>query len=78
MPRYYFSFGHGHYDDNHDSLGDHYTVIDAPSDRDARTIMCSVRADKWRMIHEVPDLMHRRNLKHIEFKKLTAQKGKTK
>lgn len=77
MDKFYFTFGQGHHDENHKSLGDYYTYVEANSEREARIEMCALRADKWCMVYLVPDLMHRQGLELIPFHQLTAQPGPT-
>jgi len=76
--KYWFTFGDGHWDDNHESLGAYYTTIEANSERDALIEMCALRADKWCVVYDNPGVVLRFGLTHIQFYQLTSQKGETK
>jgi len=77
MKKFYFTFGQGHYDDNHKSLGNFYTVIEKPTEKEARIEMSALRGGRWSMCYETPGMMHKHNLEFIEFLKLTKQNGET-
>ena len=77
MNKYYFTFGAGHFDDNHPSLGEYYTVIEKTNERDARIEMSAKRGGRWSMCYTDPGVIHRYDLKLIDFKKLTKQNGET-
>lgn len=78
MHKYWFTFGHGHHDENHESLGKFYTTIVASSDRDARIQMCELRNDHWSMVYDNPGVCLRYNLTYLDFNRLTKQHGEDK
>ena len=73
--KFWFTFGQGHWDDNHESLGPYYTTIESDSERDARIQMCELRDDNWVMIYDNPGVALRYGLIYIDFYKLTKQNG---
>jgi hypothetical protein len=78
--KWIFTFGSGHYDANHDSLGNFYTVIEADSESEARDLMHEKRDIKWSFSYpweKKATAVDRFNLTLIPFTELTAQSGLT-
>lgn len=73
MKRFFFSFGHGHYDDNHESLFGYYTEIAARSESAARVIMSAKRGVKWCWCYASDTEILKKEMKLIPFDELTAQ-----
>lgn len=78
---FYFTFGSGHFDDNHESLGKFYVIVKADSYGKARNIFSAKRGDKFSSCYCYEDY---ENIKHrftgmleLPFEELTPQNGPT-
>lgn len=80
MEKYYFTFGSGHYDANHTSLGHMYTTIEASTEAEAREKMFELRGQKWSMscdAVEARTAVFLHHLTYLLFQLLTPQPGET-
>lgn len=79
MNPFYFTFKHGHHDDNHESLGCYWTKIEASSEAAARRVMAAKRGSKFGQVYvsydEIGRIIKKFNLSPIRFEHLTAQDG---
>jgi len=80
MPKFYFTFGSGHYDANHTSLGHYYTTVEAESESEAREKLYELRGQKWSMSYdevEAQTAVYLHHLTYLPFHLLTPQPGET-
>jgi hypothetical protein len=77
MKTFYFTFGSGHHDDNHQSLGDCYTTIEAAIEYDARRLMFEKRQARWASVYDNKPRFIDDSYRHIPFDELTSQPGPT-
>ena len=81
MEPYYFTFGYGHHDENHTSLGGHYTKITAETENAAREIMYQRRGNKFCSTYSesfrYQNITRYRQI-FVPFDEITAQNGPTK
>lgn len=77
---FYFTFGTGHHDANHESLGDKFVIVKAPTQSMARIIFQDLRGDKFSSCynHVVgKGIVSKYRLTELPFEELTPQDGPT-